>query len=184
MAVHEYRTESGYRPTGLANTASPHLAADDLYNAAIEKLAPAQRELLAVALSGVGHHLLDQSGDRIGKVVGVLVDRETGTPQWLAVHARHRREASVGLPTTGLSNAGGHLWTPLDATLVRSAPIITTGRVSGRVEQALCRYYRLPLTRGAAKGRWERRATCGRAFRDPDNPVVIRWLPGPRGDLR
>jgi hypothetical protein len=184
MAVREYRMESGYRPTELGHTAPPHLAADDIYTAAIEKLEPDHRELLGVALSGLGHHLLDHSGDRIGKIVGVLVDRETGAPQWLAVHARHRREAGVGVPAAGLSNAGGHLWTPLDATLVRNAPIVGNGRISGRIEQALCRYYRLPLTRGAAKGRWERRATCGRAFRDPDNQVLIRWLPGPRGDLR
>lgn len=184
MAVHEYRTESGYRPTRLGDAGPPHLAADDIYTAVIDRLAPGQREQLGVALAGLGHHLLDHSGDRIGKVVGVLVDRETGAPQWLAVHARNRREASVGVPTAGLSNAGGHLWTALDASLVRSAPIVGNGRISGRIEQALCRYYRLPLTRGAAKGRWERRATCGRAFRDPDNPSLIRWLPGPRGDGR
>jgi len=157
-------------------------AAEDPYISLLESVEPALRELSAVVLAGVGHHILDYSGDRIGKVQSVLVDRETGAPHWLAVRMRHRREATVGLPTAGVSNAGGHVWTARDAHFVRDAPIIGAETVSARIEQALCRYYKLPLTRGATQGRWERRATCGHAFRDPENPAQIRWLPGPRGD--
>lgn len=180
MSVHPVRTESEPRPRAGRNPFS-QLAAEDPYAAVLDKLEPAERELLAVGLAGVGHHILDHSGDRIGKVHSVLVDRETGAPHWLAVHVRHRREALVGLPVAGISNAGGHLWTALDAQFVRNAPIVASERISARVEHALCRYYKLPLTRGASQGRWERRATCGQAFRDPETPALIRWLPGPRG---
>lgn len=153
----------------------------DAWTAVLAELPAADRELLELALAAVGHNVLDCNGIRIGKVMAVLVDRETGRPQWLSVHARHRpRENTVGMPVVGLSNAGGIWWTSLEADQVRAAPLIPTGSVSARIEQALCRYYRLPPTRGAAQGRWERRATCGRAFRDPETPGVIGWAPAPR----
>jgi hypothetical protein len=88
------------------------------------------------------------------------------------------------MPISGLSNAGGMWWTPLEGDQVRNAPLVPPGLISGRIEQSLCRYFSLPPTRGAAQGRWERRATCGEAFRDPENPGVIGWIPAPRGAWR
>lgn len=137
---------------------------------------------VAAAVSWRGARVLSPDGRRVGEVAGLIVDRQTGKPLWLLVHT---------------PRANGHRATPLVDTIGRkdrvhvpwaapvilgSPPVPADGSLSVRHEQALCAYYRVPLTRGAKLSAWERRRTTGLAALAPGGEIT--WEPGPRYDTQ
>jgi len=46
----------------------------------------------------IGHPVIDQAGDKIGKVSQIYVDEETGQPDWLAINTGMFKSRSSFVP--------------------------------------------------------------------------------------
>jgi hypothetical protein len=120
-------------------------------------------------------------GRKVGDVVGLVVDRQTGRPQWLLLH--HRFHGHRCVPLTGVIGREGRVHVPYDAaTILHSEPVPEDGALSARHEQNLCAAYGLAPTRGAGLSKWERRRTTALARLAADGGV--EWEPGPRAPLK
>jgi hypothetical protein len=130
-------------------------------------------------LDHVGERVDDPDGRRVGTLVGMLVERQTGVPMWTLVRAHHG--AVFAAPIHGLMAGGGRVFLPVPRARVHATPHIDVDRGLGcRAEADLCRYYDVPPTSGARRPAWERRATSSFAFVDPQDSARVRWVPGPR----
>jgi CheY-like chemotaxis protein len=119
-------------------------------------------------------------GRKVGEVVGLVVDRQSGSPQWLLLH--HRFHGNRCVPLTGVIGREGRVHVPYDAaTVLHSEPVPEDGSLSARHEQHLCAVYGVAPTRGAGLSKWERRRTTSLARLDGDG--TMRWEPPPRAPL-
>lgn len=124
-----------------------------------------------------GSPALAPDGSRVGVVAGVLVDRQSGRPQWLLLH--HRSHGHRCVPLAGIQAGRDRVHLPHDASVVhRSVPVPHEGSLTARHERQLCASYRLPSTSGALRSSWERRRTSSLARVGDDG--VVRWEPPPR----
>lgn len=134
---------------------------------------------IAAAVGWRGARALSPDGRRVGDVVGLIVDRQTGKPVWLLLHTRGRGYRCTPLhDTIGRADRVHVPWDP--RAVAGGPPVPADGGLSVRNEQELCAYYRVPATRGARLSVWERRRTTGLASVAPDGTIV--WTPGPRED--
>lgn len=157
----------------------PSRSTSDPYAEILSQLPTGERELLRRALASRGRALHDRAGELVGTIAAVLIDRETGWPQWLAVERPSREPGLVGVPVAGLDTFGSHYQVPRCAAQIHGAPAVALAGLSAPLELALCRHYGVPLTRGAELP-GERRVTSSRAFQDPGWAHQVGWLPGPR----
>ncbi len=151
------------------------------YDELVAALPTDDRELLQRALAARGRALYDRTGEAVGMIADVLIDRETGRPTWIAVERASRTPSLVGVPVAGLEAFGSHYRIPVSADLIHSAPPVSLAGLRASVEQDLCLHYGVPRTRGAARPT-DRRATSSRVFRGPGSAGTMGWLPGPRGE--
>ena len=70
----------------------------------------------------IGQTLLDESGDKIGEIVDIYVDRQTGEPQWLAVKTGLIGNRVNFVPLDRAWGEGGHVRVPFEKSLVKDAP--------------------------------------------------------------
>ncbi len=88
------------------------------------------------------HHVVDPSGEAIGKIEDVIFDAETGAPKWAVVKPGllHR---SHYVPLTGASHdADGNVSIPFTKDAVTHAPVAPSEHVlSVEDEQALQEHY-------------------------------------------
>jgi hypothetical protein len=87
------------------------------------------------AAAWVGWALDEAGGGRVGSVIGVYVDAESGSPAWLVVALtgarrprRRRRETAVAVPVRECAGAAGRVWIALGREALRSAPHIDSAR--------------------------------------------------------
>jgi hypothetical protein len=153
--------------------------ASDFYAQILARLSPADRELLQRGLAARHHELCDQGGQTVGTIAAVLIDRETASPQWLAVQDPLGQRL-LGVPIACLEAIGSRYRTPVRAARIQAAPDVPLAGLPAKIEHALCRHYGRAQTRGATEPT-DRRATSSRAFQDPGGTGQIGWLPGPRG---
>lgn len=131
------------------------------------------------ALSWTGWRVQDFGGARLGRVAGVLVDRQTGEPIWLHVVDSRGRYRCV--PFAGVVAGAGRITVAQSRRQVDRTPLLAPdGALTSRLERELCRTYGVPLTRGARLSTWERRRSTARAFAAPDAPAGYLWTPPAR----
>lgn len=131
------------------------------------------------AFAWVGHRVQDVHGARLGRVVGLVVDRQSGRPQWLLVEERPDRFRCV--PLTGVVAGGGRVTVPFGRDVYRSAPLAPPdGALTPRQERELCRAYRVDPTRGAKLSLWERRRSTALAHVEPTASGGYSWEPPAR----
>jgi hypothetical protein len=159
----------------------PHGSRAVVYDAALDALTAADLRRLNDALWARGRLVADACGRPIGKVVAVMVDRESGRPQWLAVALR---DGVTAVPIARLRILGSRAYLTGAASVVSTAPRFESPYLLASVERALCRHYRCPPTRGALVDPTERRVTCSRAFWISAPGNGIGWLPAPRGSAQ
>jgi hypothetical protein len=152
----------------------------DVFERVLADLSAADHDRLRRGLFARGREVVDPFGHPIGKAVGLMVDRETAKPQWLAIQLA---TAITAAPITGLQLVGERAYVASPAALVLAAPTFEADFLSASVERALCRHYRCKPTRGGRLAGDEQRATSSRAFWASDVGERIGWLPGPRAML-
>src|SRR5215203_1904693 len=97
----------------------------------------------ATEISGwVGRTAVDRSGDKVGKIVDVNVDDDTGQPEWLAVSTGLLGKRVSFVPLQGATPSGDDLVIAWDKATVKDAPNADAdGRLSPEEEQRLYEYY-------------------------------------------
>ncbi len=135
-----------------------------------------QEDTHAAALRAVGLHAYGYDGLRLGRVEGVLVDRQLGDVQWLQLRVPGYSGAFIGVPLDGFSVRAHRLHLHLDSRQLHAAPRVPTGGVlTARLEAALCDFFGVS-TRGGRLDSRERRATSALLIA----PGI--WEPEPRHD--
>jgi uncharacterized protein (TIGR02271 family) len=128
----------------------------------------------------IGRTLVDDSGDKIGKIVDLYADEATGQPEWIAVNTGRLGSNINFVPLAGATQSGDDLRVPYTNDQVTDAPNASPdGQLSQDEEARLYRHYGmdysedrspsgLPETggktrkaRGDGRSRTKRRDTSG-----------------------
>jgi len=89
-----------------------------------------------------GADLLDASGDRVGKVVEIYLDADSGEPEWALLHTGLFGSKQTFVPLRGATEDDGDLRVPHTKKLVGAAPHVDpTGQLTKDQESALYRHY-------------------------------------------
>ncbi len=92
----------------------------------------------------IGRQVVDQAGDKIGKVSQIYVDDETGRPEWLAVNTGMFKSKSSFVPIGSGQLRGDDVVVSFDKGKVKDAPRVEDdkdGYLTPEEEQDLYRYY-------------------------------------------
>ncbi len=90
----------------------------------------------------IGHTVVDQDGDKIGKVEEIYVDDATGQPEWLAIKTGMFGSKLTFAPLAGSESAGDDLRLPYTKEHVKDAPNVDPdGHLEPAEEAELYRHY-------------------------------------------
>jgi uncharacterized protein (TIGR02271 family) len=70
----------------------------------------------------IGHTLVDQNGDKIGKVVDLYMDEATGQPEWIAVNTGRFGSNISFVPLAGATQHGDDLKVSYTTDVVKESP--------------------------------------------------------------
>jgi uncharacterized protein (TIGR02271 family) len=91
-----------------------------------------------------GKTLQDNDGDKIGEIVDIYLDRQSGDPEWLAVKTGLFGSNLSFVPLREASDAGDAVKVPYEKALVKDAPNVQAdGELSPEEEQRLYQHYSL-----------------------------------------
>src|SRR3712207_5392160 len=101
-----------------------------------------------------GGTVVDNDGDKIGKVSQVFLDDQTGNPEWVTVTTGLFGTAESFIPLNQASVRGDEIVVPYDKSTVKGAPRVqdSNGHLSESEEAELYRYYGLDYTTGYESG--------------------------------
>lgn len=89
-----------------------------------------------------GADLLDEAGEKIGKIVEMYLDAESGEPEWALVHTGLFGSKQTFVPLRGATEDDGDLRVPHAKKLVGDAPHIDpSGQLTKDQESELYRHY-------------------------------------------
>lgn len=90
----------------------------------------------------IGHDLVDEASNKIGRIDDVYVDEDTGRPEWVAVTTGLFGTRLSFVPLRGLTADGDRLVSPWDKDMVKDAPNVEAdGHLERDEEDALYRHY-------------------------------------------
>jgi uncharacterized protein (TIGR02271 family) len=95
----------------------------------------------------IGHTVVDENGDKIGKVVQIYMDDDTGRPEWLTVKTGLFGGSASFVPLSGASARGEDLMVRFAKDKVKDAPRVEEdgdGYLRRDEEELLYSYYRRP----------------------------------------
>jgi uncharacterized protein (TIGR02271 family) len=96
-----------------------------------------------------GRTVVDRDGDKIGKLVEIYLDEQTGKPEWALVNTGLFGSKSTFIPITQASTDGDEVRVPFEKSQVKDAPgVEPDGELSQREEAALYRHYGLDYSEG------------------------------------
>ena len=91
-----------------------------------------------------GQTLLDNDGDKIGEIVDIYLDRQSGEPEWLAVKTGLFGSNLSFVPLREASSSGDGVRVPYEKSLVKDAPNVQAdGELSPDEERRLYQHYSL-----------------------------------------
>jgi hypothetical protein len=92
--------------------------------------------------SWIGFELDDLAGDRVGTVLGLYADAESGEPAWLVGGLGRRRLKPVAIPYGDCAAGAGRVWVAHGRDLLKEAPAVDPARPLLREhELAICAHY-------------------------------------------
>src|SRR3712207_1853255 len=91
-----------------------------------------------------GQTLYDNDNDKIGEIVDIYLDRQSGEPEWLAVKTGLFGSNLSFVPLREASGSGDGVRVPYEKALVKDAPNVQAdGELSPEEEQRLYQHYSL-----------------------------------------
>jgi len=96
-----------------------------------------------------GHSVIDNHGERVGRVADVLFDEGSATPRWVLVDMGRVLHRQTAVPLQeAYRSAEGDLIVAYDKDEVKHAPRLTPNTVLTTVEERhLCQHYGLDASR-------------------------------------
>lgn len=95
--------------------------------------------------SWIDKNVVDRVGQRIGVVVDVYANDDTGAPEWLAVVTRLFGSRLSFVPLEGAYEVDGHIRVAYERLFIKDSPNVEAdGRLSEEEETRLYRYYGIP----------------------------------------
>lgn len=92
----------------------------------------------------IGHDAIDNTGDKIGEIVDVYVDDDTGQPEWLAVKTGWFGSNISFVPINGSTSRKGDLCVGWNKDHVKAAPNVDPdGRLTPEEEDRLYGHYEM-----------------------------------------
>jgi sporulation protein YlmC with PRC-barrel domain len=89
-----------------------------------------------------GEDVADEAGDKIGKVVEMYLDADSGEPEWALVHTGLFGSKQTFVPLRGATEEDGGLRVPLKKQQVSDAPHMEpSGQLTKDQESELYRHY-------------------------------------------
>ena len=126
-----------------------------------------------------GHTMVDQDGDKIGKIEEIYLDEETRQPEWALVHTGLFGSRSTFVPLAGAHAAGDGIQVPYEKSHVKDAPNIEPdGELSQSEERTLYEHYGL----GYGDSGSDTGSGTGRGGNGDGNETVGRDTSGPTTD--
>ncbi len=99
----------------------------------------------------VGHHVLDEEGNNIGRIARVYLDDRTGDATWASVHTGLFGMRETLVPLQGAQPVQEDIQVPYDKTTVKDAPNVEAkDHISPQEEQEVREYYEAHTPTGAA----------------------------------
>lgn len=89
----------------------------------------------------VGHRVLDDQGQNIGKIKQVYLDERTNEPTWVSVHTGLFGMNETLVPLQGARNVEDDIQVPYDKTTVKDAPNVEGGQNLTDEEKAVISDY-------------------------------------------
>ncbi|MFC9087389.1 PRC and DUF2382 domain-containing protein [Nocardiopsis dassonvillei] len=90
----------------------------------------------------IGHHVLDQKGNKVGKINQVYLDDNTDQPSWVSVHTGMFGTHETLVPLQGSQPAEEDIRVPYDKSVVKDAPHVDADQhISPEEEQKVRQYY-------------------------------------------
>ena len=109
-----------------------------------------------------GATVVDQDGDKIGKVGQVYLDDQSGEPAWVTVQTGLFGTKETFVPVSGSSTSNGGLTVPYSKDQVKGAPSVDPdGHLSPEESDELYRYYSLDSASGRGVRDDDRRDMAG-----------------------
>jgi uncharacterized protein (TIGR02271 family) len=104
-------------------------------------MAPTSQQIQSVT-AWRGHDLIDQDGSKIGRIVDIYLDEQTGQPEWLAVSTGMFGSKVSFVPLAGAAARSGELVCQWTKEEVKDAPRAEAdGHLSQEEEARLYEYY-------------------------------------------
>jgi hypothetical protein len=95
-----------------------------------------------------GRMLVDRSGQTVGSIETIYLDKATEQPEWALLEASTARSGPTFVPLVSASEEGDSVRVPFDKTLVERTPSVPAGReLSKDQEEELYRHYGVPYSR-------------------------------------
>jgi uncharacterized protein (TIGR02271 family) len=92
----------------------------------------------------IGHTVVDQQGNKIGKVSQIYIDDASGQPEWLAVNTGLLKHRSSFVPLANATSKGDEVVVAFDKAKVKDAPQVEDdkdGYLTPEEERQLFAYY-------------------------------------------
>ena len=91
-----------------------------------------------------GHNVVDQSGEKIGKIDDIYLDEQTDKPEWALLNMGRFGGGSTLVPLAGAVAEGDEIRVAFDKDKVKGAPdVLADNELSQQEEQELYAYYGL-----------------------------------------
>lgn len=134
----------------------------------------------------IGHTLVDDHGDKIGKITDLYADEATGEPEWIAVKTGRIGSKLNFVPLAGAEASGDDLQVPYDSDIVKHAPQADPdGRLSQEEEARLYGHYGMTYsTERSASGLPETGGRRGQVGRDTSGPTTDDAMTRSEEELR
>jgi uncharacterized protein (TIGR02271 family) len=132
----------------------------------------------------VGHKVLDDEGQSIGKIKQVLLDERTNEPTWVSVHTGLFGMKETLVPLQGARYVEEDIQIPYDKATVKDAPNIDGGhdlteREKAEISDYFARHGNVPRQAGGESDRMTGAAAGGTAA---GGPGMREGMAGERGD--
>jgi uncharacterized protein (TIGR02271 family) len=137
----------------------------------------------------IGHDLVDRDGDKIGVIVNLYTDDESGQPTWLTVKTGMFGMRSSFVPLSGTDAQGDVLVSQWDKTTIKDAPNVDADEyLSPQEEQELWRHYGMDYGMADASARGDidldRDAERGTVGHDTSGPTTDDAMTRSEEDLQ
>ncbi len=132
-----------------------------------------------------GQTLIDNDGDKIGEIVDIYLDRQSGEPEWLAVKTGLFGSNLSFVPIREASSTGDGVRVPYEKALVKDAPNAEAdGELSPEEERRLYQHYSLEFGDFDYDRDYDATQTQGTVGHDTSGPTTDNAMTRSEEELR